>query len=317
MRQTVVFRKFILPIVFSFMATAVQAAGVKEIEIPAGAKGPAIHAMMWTPCTTPPKDIKIEGPLVVPGVRDCPIEGGKLPLIVVSHGGGGPVFEHHDTAEVLADAGFIVVALKHPNDPVPGIDQSWLVERPIDVQRLAEYMVRSSPAAAKIDPRRVGFFGFSRGGYTGLVLAGAIADYPLLLKIWLQISVAFHKDLWTRPSGYDSRFKAFVIADPLSFFTDKASLQNVKAPIQLWSSERGGSGVLPEKVAAVARNLPTRPEFHQVPNSAHPSFAFPCMPAVAKVAVEFCTDPQGFDREAFHKDFNIQVLAFFRKTLRK
>jgi dipeptidyl aminopeptidase/acylaminoacyl peptidase len=30
-------------------------------------------------------------------------------------------------------------------------------------------MLGASPAASRIDPERVGFFGFSLGGYTGLV----------------------------------------------------------------------------------------------------------------------------------------------------
>jgi predicted dienelactone hydrolase len=30
---------------------------------------------------------------------------------------------------------------------------------------------------------------------------------------------------------------------------------------------------------------------------------------------DICTDPPGFDRAAFHKDFDARVLAFFRKTL--
>ncbi len=41
----------------------------------------------------------------------------------------------------------------------------------------------------------------------------------------------------------------------------------------------------------------------------------PCPPALAEAVPDICTDPAGFDRGAFHKDFDSQVLAFFRKTL--
>ena len=40
----------------------------------------------------------------------------KLPLIVISHGQDGWFGGHHDTAEALADAGFVVAAINHPGD---------------------------------------------------------------------------------------------------------------------------------------------------------------------------------------------------------
>jgi len=48
-----------------------------------------------------------------------------------------------------------------------------LVERPTDVKRLIDFMLAKSPVASKIDPERVGFYGWSLGGYSGLVLIGA------------------------------------------------------------------------------------------------------------------------------------------------
>jgi predicted dienelactone hydrolase len=132
---------------------------------------------------------------------------------------------------------------------------------------------------------------------------------------WLRFSVwAFlHKD--DAPSRDDRRFKAFVIADPLTAFPDKASLRKVTAPILLWGSSTGGQGVTPQKVAAVADDLPTRPTFHVVPNSTHLSFIMPCPPEMAKAAGDVCVDPPGFDRTAFHAAFNAEVLDFFRKNL--
>jgi predicted dienelactone hydrolase len=51
-------------------------------------------------------------------------------------------------------------------------DLSVFIERPNDIKRLIDFMIGASPAASNIDPGRSGFFGFSRGGYTGLVLVG-------------------------------------------------------------------------------------------------------------------------------------------------
>jgi predicted dienelactone hydrolase len=46
----------------------------------------------------------------------APIVGEHLPLIVMSHGNGGFFGGHADTAQALAQAGFVVAALTHPGD---------------------------------------------------------------------------------------------------------------------------------------------------------------------------------------------------------
>jgi len=70
-------------------------------------------------------------------VKDCPTSGDKLPLVVVSHGRGGSLIGHHDTAETLADAGFIIAAIDHPGDTVSDLSRSGdlpvMVERPTDI----------------------------------------------------------------------------------------------------------------------------------------------------------------------------------------
>ena len=101
----------------------------------------------------------------------------QLPLIVISHGRGGSFVGHHDIAETLADAGFVAAAINHPGDTASDLsrsdDLSVFIERPNDIKRLVDFMIGASPAASNIDPDRIGFFGFSRGGYQGLVLVGA------------------------------------------------------------------------------------------------------------------------------------------------
>jgi predicted dienelactone hydrolase len=120
----------------------------------------------------------------------------------------------------------------------------------------------------------------------------------------------------TQRAAEDPRFKAAVLAD-LEFgraFTVQG-LENVKVPIQLWGSARGGDGVLPEDGATIDRNLPAKPEYHVVPNSAHFAFIAPYSAEAAKALPEICADAGAFDRVAFHKEFNAAVLAFFRKHL--
>src|SRR6516225_12466120 len=102
--------KFFVAVALCLTATLAQAAGFRFIEVPADADGPALKGAMWYPCSEPPGEIDL-GNIVLPGVNDCPISGDKLPLVVVSHGRGGSFILLHDTAEALADAGFIVAAI--------------------------------------------------------------------------------------------------------------------------------------------------------------------------------------------------------------
>jgi len=43
----------------------------------------------------------------------------------------------------------------------------------------------------------------------------------------------------------------------------------------------------------------------------HFAFVAPCSEALARVAASLCGNPPGFDRVAFHRDFNRSVVGFF------
>jgi predicted dienelactone hydrolase len=315
--------KFLLAISLCLAATLVQAAGIRFIDVPADTDGPALTGAMWYPCSAPPADVKL-GKLTLSAVKDCPIEGGKLPLVVISHGRIGSLAGHHDTAEALADAGFVVAAINHPGDTSSDMsrsgDLSVLVERPTDIKRLVDFMLGASPAAAMIDAARIGVFGFSRGGYTGLVVVGAEPHFAIALPRCEGSSLPICEDIRAKkfpPSlTHDARIKAAVVADPLSIFFDAGSLAAVTVPVQLWASQTGGDGVTPESVAAIEKSLPARHEYHAVPNSGHFVFLTPCPPSLAAERPELCVDAPGFDRVAFHKELNAAVVAFFRKHLR-
>ena len=223
----------------------------------------------------------------------------------------------------MADAGFIVAAISHPRDNVQDSshsnDLSVFVERPTDMKRLIDYLLASWSYAAAIDPDRIGLFGFSRGGYTGLVAVGANPRFRRDIGMCAGQTNTICEDVRQgklEPLVHNRRVKALVIADPLSTFFTTNSFDEVRVPIQLWRSEHGGDGVTPESVAAVANELPVKADVRTVPNAQHFSFLPPCPDELARSAHDICTDPPGFDRGAFHKEFNAQVVDFFRHTLR-
>lgn len=303
-------------------ATVTQAAGFAFIDVPADKDGPALHGAVWTPCAAPARPIDLGG-LVVSGVRDCAIAGARLPLVVVSHGTGGSFLGHRDTAEALADAGFVVAAISHPGDNFQDLSRqqhlSAFATRPVDLRRLVDFMLSTWAGRASIDASRVGAFGFSRGGYTGLAAIGAVPEFALRKDLCPAASTfpmceEFRRGDVPPPPVRDARIQAAVIVDPLSVF-DAAGLKNVRVPLQLWSSEFGGDGVTPASVAAVRRDLPVAPEWHLAAGAGHFAFLAPCPPAMADALPELCRDQAGFDRVAFHARFNAEVIAFFKAHL--
>jgi predicted dienelactone hydrolase len=306
-----------------FAATTAYAAGVRFIDVPADGDGPALTGAVWSPCTAPAEETRLRW-LTAPGVKDCPIGGERLPLVVISHGRTGSFEGHHDTAETLADAGFVVAAIDHPGDNTldrsRSKDLSVYIERPADIKRLVDFMLRAWPEAIRIDRQRIGFFGFSRGGYTGLVDIGGNPDFRLGLArcpegATIPICEQIRQNQSPETLTHDPRLKAAVIVDPLAIFFGPDSLKGVTVPVQLWESARGGDGVTPEMVAAVEQTLPAKPDYHVVPEAGHFAFLAPCPAAMAKAVPEICTDAPGFDRVAFHKELNAEALAFFRKHL--
>ncbi|WP_445490698.1 alpha/beta hydrolase family protein [Rhodopseudomonas sp. RCAM05734] len=224
------------------------------------------------------------------GVKDCPITGTKLPLVIISHGRGGWFGGHNDVAEALADAGFVVAAINHPgdngNDRSQSDSLSVMASRPADIIRLLDFMVNNWKDKAALDPNRIGFFGFSKGGYTGLVLGGATLDFQRFATYCTndtQFCAQVRSGDVPRDLPRDSRIKAAVLADPaMSVVFTSQTLAGIGIPLQVWRSELGDKsvGIDPEGVARVARGLPGKPDIHAVP-AGHFAFLPPCSPQFA------------------------------------
>jgi predicted dienelactone hydrolase len=298
-----------------------QAAGIQLLD-----SDPDLAGAIWYPCAAAPQSVPL-GRLAVDwadslqGAKDCPVVGGKLPLVIVSHGRGGWFGGHHDTAEALADAGFVVAAINHPGDSFGDSSKRdtlapW-ASRPVDMVRLLDFMLNEWKDKATVDPARTGFFGYSFGGYTGLVLAGAKPDFSRFAHYCTDKTGAcaqLHNGETPPDPPHDARIRAAVIADAPSIVFTKENLAAIKIPLQLWRSKLGGAGIGPDSTARVADGLPGKPDVHTVP-AGHFAFLPPCSPRLAANLPRFCSDPPGFDRTAFHHDFNAEVIKFFRQHL--
>jgi predicted dienelactone hydrolase len=309
-------------LVLCWLASPANAVGIQLLDSDSRLAG-----AIWYPCAGQPKVVPL-GALAVAadfslmGVKDCPVTAAKLPLVIFSHGRGAWFGAHHDTAEALADAGFVVAAVNHPgdngNDPSKADDLSVFASRPVDMVRLLEFMLHDWKDKAVIDPARIGFFGFSKGGYTGLVLIGVKPDFARLASICKETTGTcqqLHNGEAPPSPPHDARIRAAVIVDPATGVFTPDNLAAIKTPLQFWRSELGGPGVGDGSgTARVARSLPGKPDVHVVP-AGHFAFLAPCSQQLATAIPRICTDAPGFDRAAFHRDFNARVIRFFRAHL--
>jgi predicted dienelactone hydrolase len=306
------------------LASTAGAAGIQLLDT-----DPTLAGAIWYPCAAEPQRVPL-GKLTMnfidslQGVKDGPVSGTKLPLIIVAHGRGGWFGGHDDVEQALADAGFVVAAINYPGDN--GADRSQseslsiIASRPADTIRLLNFMLNDWRDRAVIDPTKIGLFGFSAGAYTGLILAGGNPDFRKIAPLCTETNKTLACEQFRSgniPPGppREPRIRAAALADTaLNFMFSSEGLAGIQIPLLIWRSELGGGGVDPRNSALTASSLLGKPEVRVVP-AGHFAFLPPCSPQFAANLPRLCTDPPGFDRTAFHRDFNASILGFFREKL--
>lgn len=308
-----------------FAASGAYAAGFQQ-GVAADPSGKPIVIGIWYPSQALAKLVSM-GPMTMTVAIDAPVNGKALPMVVMSHGTGGSYLGHFDTAIALADAGFVVVALNHTGDNHADHSRSVdVMDRPRQVSRVIDHMLSTWGARAAIDPQRIGMFGFSSGGFTTLAIIGGVPDFRKIGPMCSEHPGDFACQLLAGSDSpvvppataavADARIKAAVVAAPaLGFTFSPDGLKNVKVPVQLWRAENDTVVPHPRYAEAVRLALPTAPDYQVVSQAGHYDFLAPCSAALAALAPAICTSSAGFDRSAFHVDFDAEIVRFFAKTL--
>jgi predicted dienelactone hydrolase len=307
------------------LTTPAKSVGFQQVVVPDPGASP-LQVGIWYPsdAAASPQQLALFTQNVA---VDGPVAGARLPLILISHGTGGSLGGHYDTALALAEAGFVVAALSHAGDTYS--DQSKLGQvgdRPRQVERVLDYVLDAWPAHDRIDRERIGIFGHSAGGFTALVLLGAVPDFGRQRHYCVEYPedwgcrMAKERHIVNAPPAsawiHDPRIKAAVLAAPaIGQSFSREGLVKVGVPIQLWRAEDDRILPHPYHAQAICDALPEPPEYRIVPNAGHFDFLAPCNEALAQIATEICSEIPGFDRTAFHRDFNATVAEFFRKHL--
>ncbi len=314
-------------VAMAFATACAHAAGFQHVYA-ADQAGKLLEIGIWYPSGAKPRPVPM-GPTTMSVAINGQIDGQALPLVVISHGTGGSFLNHYDTAIALANAGYVVAAVTHAGDNYADQSRSVLImDRPRQMRRVIDHMLASWDGHASIDPQRIGMFGFSAGGFTTLVSIGGVPDLAKVAPMCREHpddfacrQIAKMSTANIAPSepslGADPRIKAAVVMAPaLGFTFAPDGLQTVKVPVQLWGADDDVVLPLLRFTEAVRRAMPTAPEYHVVKLAGHYDFLAPCSDAMAEIAPVVCTSKPGFDRAAFHGNFNDAVVGFFNKNLR-
>jgi len=145
---------------------------------------PAVDGVRETPLPIGPPD----QPLFDAGsaAADAPFASGRHPVILLSHGFGGSARMIAWFGTALARAGNVVIAVDHPGnngrDPMTIAGSVLIWERAVDLRMALDTVIADKQIKPHLDTQRLGVAGFSLGGFTALVSAGARVDLDHIIQ---------------------------------------------------------------------------------------------------------------------------------------
>lgn len=269
------------------------------------------------------------GPFEVAASPKSPIAEGRFPLILLSHGTMGSMWGHHDLGTSLARNGYIVVSLNHAGDNFADPSRLGAVSstygRPMQISAALNAALEDAALASHIDKDRIGFAGFSAGGTTGLILAGAkpdlsrFEDYCARRPDDHSVCEAKGEIRPDRPDltpQADPRISAYVLLAPVSVIFPPETLKSVKAPTLIYVGDQDLELSPEENAMALARDLPDA-QLHVIEKAGHFTFLAPCSADLTKLVAGFCIDNPGIVRTALHQRINAEIAEFFSKNWKK
>ena len=269
---------------------------------------------------------------------------GTYPLIALSHGTGGSALQMAWLGTYLASRGYIAVAVNHPgNNAVTGYKPQGFFEwwfRARDISTVIDGMLADRRFGEKIDRERIGAAGFSLGGYTMMVLAGAITDFNGVLG-WCEqpdhhsaCNTPEMPDLLDRfeamkrspdvqaaiqqstASYRDPRIRAvFAIAPAVARGVRSGSLQAIAIPVSIVVGNADPIAPAAENAQVYADNIHGAHITILPGGVGHYTFLDVGTDFGKKQMPQFFVDSPGVDRQAVHQQVAAMAADFFDRAL--
>jgi len=307
----------------------------------------AVRMLVWYPAPATAAETLVANPVFVSGrvAADAPwADAAKHPVVLLSHGFGGIGLQMTWLGSALARAGYVAIAVDHPGtNGIDGITPEgayapW--ERTGDLVAALDAALADKTLAPHLDAARVGMAGFSMGGFTGALLAGARTDFAafdafcaspardaicnkqqefpldyreaaktLATPALAAVAAREHADL------SDARIRAVFLIDPaLGPALDAKSLARVRVPVAVVYGTIDPVAPPASNGQAIARAIPGAQAI-ALPGVGHYDFLSECGEAGAKAAAAYCTDGPGASRAQTHATTVAAALKFFGETL--
>ncbi|KTB60517.1 alpha/beta hydrolase family protein [Pseudomonas syringae] len=319
----------LLDSMISVHAQAAEAwsAGYHELTFPDPLDSLPMQAIAFYPSTGSEQSSTIHG-YRVEASEDAPIAMGRFPLLLLSHGNTGTPLALHDLATSLARQGFVVVAVIHPGDNDRDHSRlgslSNLYGRPLQISEAISSALLDPMLSPYLNARQVGVIGYSAGGETALILAGAQPDLKRLRQYCLERPndrdacktqgelVADRDDLHAQA---DPRVGALMLMAPLSLMFGRHTLGDVHVPVLMYAGDDDQLLAIDRNAEALARKLPQAPDYKLLAGAGHFVFMAPCSDEQRATAPLLCNDPDGVDREDIHRTLSAEAVRFFTTAL--
>lgn len=184
--------------------------GVSSMIRPEANFGRGVSMTIWYPAQTGGGASELVGRNAVfegtPAQREASPIPGKLPLVLLSHGGRRSSEQSGAwLAGRLAEGGYIVaeVSGQRPRDPATALGEIW--RRPAELGQALDLLLNDPDWQMRIDETRVAVAGVALGGTAAMMLAGGMIDEG-----------AYERNCWTAHPSTDCEWFASGGIDPAS-----------------------------------------------------------------------------------------------------